>query len=256
MFVNVLGQVYYTPNCAISAKGKIKIVKCNDDGFVDSKHFNKDTILDYDLFTLLLSLTTKTGCFGIQYYCKFDSNCILGDKNRWITMQSNKNFPKESIERDVNIEHIIDMYKVIQSLPKDNFDEMKRLLQKYAWACQRNYSDSAIDLRTLCESIFLNEAYSNEGSITHLVSERGALLLKDTYDERLEVNKLFKSFYGVASKYVHGNNNPKKSDEETIDNANNLIELALERLIYHGKHFDKEYWDKLIFGYKEQEMKT
>jgi hypothetical protein len=92
----------------------------------------------------------------------------------------------------------------------------------------------------------LSKKHSDDGSITHLVSERCALLLETEYDKRINISKIVKKFYGIASSIVHGNGNDLKSTEiEIIKTSQTLIEKSIERLAYNGKDFDDEYWDRL-----------
>lgn len=98
--------------------------------------------------------------------------------------------------------------------------------------------------------------------ITHQLSERAAFLLSSDPDQRIEVYRRMKKFYGQRSSFVHGSNHSKESptaamsaDEESpFGTVKRLLDLALawpaynQALRHKKEDLTRGFFNELVFG--------
>lgn len=81
-------------------------------------------------------------------------------------------------------------------------------------------------IETLLTNKALLDGNTSDKGLSEMLAERGAILLKDTYPERLIIKKELKRMYGIRSKIVHGSDREiGKRDPYDFMNSATVIEI-------------------------------
>lgn len=107
--------------------------------------------------------------------------------------------------------------------------------------------DSAINLRTAMESIFLNDIIDNSGELSFRLRLRAARLLDTDKTIRKNLFKFFGDLYNLCSGAVHNGYIPKKyqkEEREILEKGYRQVAKAIELIIYN-RGVD---WDSIIFS--------
>ncbi|HZX14012.1 MAG TPA: hypothetical protein VFF49_06400 [Thermodesulfobacteriota bacterium] len=107
--------------------------------------------------------------------------------------------------------------------------------------------DSAINLRTAMESIFLNDIGGDSGELSFRLRLRAARLLDQRIEKRKELFKFFGELYDLCSGAVHNGYIPKKyqkKEQEILEKGYKQVAKAIE-LIINNRGID---WNSIIFS--------
>ena len=104
--------------------------------------------------------------------------------------------------------------------------------------------DRAVDLRIALESLYLD---SSAGESTFRLSTTCARHLGSSLEERQDISRTLKRFYGLASRVIHGTevDQTRTSDVELLRNAGKLCRDGILKII-EEKH--QPNWSDLLLG--------
>lgn len=162
---------------------------------------------------------------------------------------------KSGRNRPLREKYIFDMNEIQEfSLFFTKFNEIfqNKILKLFSRRFRKglsnsNLEDKIIDYSICFESLFPDINYELRFRLSHYV----AMLIEDTYDERVEVYNRIKKFYDIRSRIVHGNPPENINTHINIKNIeNNLRSLIKIYIITGGGRKFTDYREARIFGKK------
>ena len=129
--------------------------------------------------------------------------------------------------------------ELLETLQDDSIKNRKFLgvaIRRFSYASERfRYEDKLVDYLIAAEALFLSDMTDKPTESTHRLSERVALFLGKSIDERKQIFRFFKQAYSLRSAIVHGGD-PK------MPNDINGVQMSLQ-----------EFVDKL-YGYLKESL--
>lgn len=128
----------------------------------------------------------------------------------FITLKATINHPPDQIT--TLLKRASDLFDQIETIPKEKrYDFVRHAFRFYYSGSINHQPEGLVDLITSLEALLSN---SND-EISHKLASRSATLISRNEDERLQLFKDIKKFYGTRSNYVHGNISDIPYEEKT-----------------------------------------
>lgn len=164
-----------------------------------------------------------------------DFYAALKENSIYLPVVLNENNIK-AIEGSEFMEHIKIMLQ--RSFNDDSFQIDDKIFDAISWFSKAQKNTNPLHkivahitaLETLLSNSRLEDGVS-DGSISELISDRGAILLHDTYEKRLEAKKMFKKIYGLRSAIVHGSKRQVAKNEQDETKTIFEIESTVAKII-------------------------
>ena len=149
---------------------------------------------------------------------------------------------------DVGADQLALAERLIEKLSAENTSRLGLYLPITKWLGSKlrrqRFEDRLVDLRTALESLFLSDG--EDGEITYRLSVRAALRLAEDVQTRRQYLRDMKSFYGLASRAVHGRS--VKIDDKygrLLTFAQDVCRKEIFRRLEDGK---RPNWDDITLG--------
>jgi len=247
---------------------------------ISLSYFNKV----FNILRLIAELKLKRHCFITRESLEL-SNKVISLVSKWdnpmwssITPSLDNDFyvaikensiylplllSQDSIKIIENYEDITSMLQILKRAFKDeDYPIDKNIFDSLSWFSEslKNFiiPHKIIGFITALETILTDKNYG-DGSVTdktisELFSERGAIILKDTYEERLKIKKQLKEIYNLRSKIVHGVRRVLIEKKGKVDFY--VLESEEEKKLLEIQHLAAEIISKVISLVEKEKIKT
>ena len=137
----------------------------------------------------------------------------------------------------------------LDSLATADRDRLVLALTRLSTSLSRSSTLAAQD-RVLDISIALEVLYQIQSELTYKLATRAGWYLGSNTNERVQIGKTIRDFYGFRSDIVHG----RKSDlaHGIHGQAFNIARDTLLKHLSSRRLPDKSYWDEIVMGTKNQ----
>ena len=136
----------------------------------------------------------------------------------------------------------------LDSLAAADRDRLVLALTRLSTSLSRSGTLVAQD-RVLDISIALEVLYQIESELTYKLATRAGWYLGSSTNERVQIGKTIRDFYGFRSDIVHGRRTRKSDLDHGIHGqAFNIARDTLLKHLSNRRLPDKPYWDEIVMG--------
>jgi hypothetical protein len=148
-----------------------------------------------------------------------------------------------------DLDRVRELYLLFKSLPQTAQQHLRVPIERLNRALRRiDVTNFAIELGIALEALLLNDLDDDRGELTFRLRLRGARLLGQTLEERVQISRALRDVYKLRSIAVHTGNIPVDAVSSPIDDVLKtgcrLAARAIEAMIRQGS----PDWDRITLS--------